>query len=62
MPPALTCLSQNTCHHLWVFPIAILLPIAQLFHELDGMDKEDSLDLFFSVVPPKTKVKFSYLK
>lgn len=33
-----------------------------VIHESDDVDKEDSLDLLFSVVPPKTKVKLSYLK
>ena len=61
-PSANTSLSQNTYHHFWIFPIAILLPVTQSFCGLDGMDKADSLDWFFSVVPPKTNTVWNELE
>lgn len=53
---------KNTCHHLWIFPTAIPLPITQSSHGLEGMDKENSLGWFFSVIPPKTKTIWNELE
>lgn len=48
--------------HFWIFSTAVPLPITQSAHGLEGMDKENSLDWFFSVILPKTKTIWNELE